>query len=77
MIFLWLFFGISEFFKKKKKKSGVIPPDEYAFGDNSVFTNVVAKLSLEFAVELLDKLNLKHKFIFNYSVLRIIYILNK
>jgi trehalose/maltose hydrolase-like predicted phosphorylase len=30
----------------------VIPPDEYAFGNNSVFTNVVAKISLEFATKI-------------------------
>jgi trehalose/maltose hydrolase-like predicted phosphorylase len=29
----------------------VIPPDEYAQGDDSVFTNYVAKISLEFATE--------------------------
>jgi trehalose/maltose hydrolase-like predicted phosphorylase len=34
----------------------VIPPDEYAFGNNSVFTNVVAKISLEFAAAIGKKL---------------------
>jgi trehalose/maltose hydrolase-like predicted phosphorylase len=37
----------------------VIPPDEYAFGNNSVFTNVVAKISLEFAVAIGNKLGEK------------------
>eukprot|EP01116_Phalansterium_solitarium_P016178 TRINITY_DN3701_c0_g1_i1.p1 TRINITY_DN3701_c0_g1~~TRINITY_DN3701_c0_g1_i1.p1 ORF type:complete len:702 (-),score=253.28 TRINITY_DN3701_c0_g1_i1:809-2914(-) len=31
--------------------NNVIPPDEYAQGDNSVFTNVVAQYSLQFATE--------------------------
>lgn len=36
---------------------GVMPPDEYYFNvNNSVYTNTVAKLSLEFAVELADLL---------------------
>lgn len=29
--------------------NGVIPPDEYAFGNNSVYTNVVAAYALQFA----------------------------
>lgn len=36
---------------------GVMPPDEYYYNvNNSVYTNTVAKLSLEFAVELADLL---------------------
>lgn len=37
---------------------GVMPPDEYYYSvNNSVYTNTVAKLSLEFAVELADLLH--------------------
>jgi trehalose/maltose hydrolase-like predicted phosphorylase len=32
---------------------GVVPPDEYAFGNNSAYTNVVAMISLMFGVEVL------------------------
>ena len=30
---------------------GVIPPDEYAVGDDSVYTNYVSSVALAFAVE--------------------------
>ncbi|XP_020790881.2 protein-glucosylgalactosylhydroxylysine glucosidase [Boleophthalmus pectinirostris] len=37
---------------------GVMPPDEYYYNvNNSVYTNIVAKLSLEFATELADLLD--------------------
>ncbi|CAL9696966.1 unnamed protein product [Knipowitschia caucasica] len=37
---------------------GVMPPDEYYYNvNNSVYTNIVAKLSLEFAIELADLLD--------------------
>jgi len=62
-----LVLGVAEFWESRVKNvtlpggyefhiAGVIPPDEYAHGDNSVFTNVVAKISLEFAADLLLKL---------------------
>jgi trehalose/maltose hydrolase-like predicted phosphorylase len=39
--------------------NGVIPPDEYAVNvNNSIYTNVVAQISLEFAIELVRKFNL-------------------
>eukprot|EP00029_Vermamoeba_vermiformis_P003680 TRINITY_DN14219_c0_g1_i1.p1 TRINITY_DN14219_c0_g1~~TRINITY_DN14219_c0_g1_i1.p1 ORF type:complete len:713 (-),score=152.44 TRINITY_DN14219_c0_g1_i1:37-1992(-) len=50
--------GIAKFWASKAQLenglyviNGVIPPDEYAFGNNSVYTNVVAKMSLDFAVK--------------------------
>ena len=40
--------------------NGVIPPDEYHFGNNSVFTNAVAQLSLDFAIELSEYLGMSY-----------------
>ncbi|XP_029290039.1 protein-glucosylgalactosylhydroxylysine glucosidase [Cottoperca gobio] len=42
---------------KKYHLLGVMPPDEYYYNvDNSVYTNTVAKFSLQFAVELSERL---------------------
>uniref|UniRef100_A0A6B2KZB4 Protein-glucosylgalactosylhydroxylysine glucosidase n=1 Tax=Arcella intermedia TaxID=1963864 RepID=A0A6B2KZB4_9EUKA len=62
--------GIADFFASRVtynsqfdyyEINGVIPPDEYAVDvNNSVFTNVVAGISLEFAVEAAQVLNLPY-----------------
>jgi len=57
--------GIAEFWASRVKLengvyviNGVIPPDEYAVNiNNSVYTNIVAKMSLEFAIKCGQLLN--------------------